>query len=239
MAGPAAPAIAHAREVVGLEDLLDAPGGDLVALAGLAVARHDHAVAVAEGEHRGAVGHAPARSPRRAPRSRGLGSRSGDVRRRRSGEARCRVVDERAPASGSSRHAQQSPLRLAEVPQQVAGGRRVGEELAHVGLGAAERLQHEDLLQRALLEVEDHRVPGRRDDLVRVLLQAHAAEVGAGVLGRIVDGLGDLVVGRRSARPRRTPRACSRGPCPAGCRGTAGRSWPRASPPSRARAWPM
>src|SRR2546422_4817962 len=41
----------------------------------------------------------------------------------------------------------------------------------------SERLEHEDLLQGSLLEVEDHRVPARRHDLVRVALQAHAAEV--------------------------------------------------------------
>ena len=62
-------------------------------------------------------------------------------------------------------------------------------------LRAPQRLQHEDLLQRPFLEVEDHGVPARGDDLVRVALQAHPAEVGARVLGRIVDGLGDLVVG--------------------------------------------
>jgi hypothetical protein len=44
-------------EVIGLEDLLDAAVGDLVALAGLAVARDHHAVTVAEGEHGRAVGH--------------------------------------------------------------------------------------------------------------------------------------------------------------------------------------
>src|SRR2546422_1646359 len=43
----------------------------------------------------------------------------------------------------------------------------------------SERLEHEDLLQGSLLEVEDHRVPARRHDLVRVALQAHAAEVRA------------------------------------------------------------
>jgi len=64
-----------------------------------------------------------------------------------------------------------------------------------VCLGAAQGLEHEDLLERPLLEIEDHGVPAGRGDLVRVALQAHAAEVGARVLGGIVHRLGDLVVG--------------------------------------------
>ncbi len=48
---------AHAGQIVGLEDLLDAAVRDLVALAGLPVAGHDHPVAVAEREDGGAVRH--------------------------------------------------------------------------------------------------------------------------------------------------------------------------------------
>ena len=89
---------AHAGEVVGLEDLLDAAVGDLVALAGLAVARHDDAVAVAQREDRGAVGH-PGHARRRRPRARAPGSRCGDVAAQELGEARVRVVGEALAAS--------------------------------------------------------------------------------------------------------------------------------------------
>src|SRR5438445_8635309 len=82
-----------------------------------------------------------------------------------------------------------------DVAQQVGGRRRFRQELPHVRLGAAERFQHEDLLEGAFLEVEDDRVPGGRHDLVAVALQAHPPEVRPRVFGRIVDGLRDLVVG--------------------------------------------
>src|SRR6266545_1934397 len=45
----------HAREIVRLVDLLDPPARHLVALGGLAVAGHDHPIAVAEREYRRAV----------------------------------------------------------------------------------------------------------------------------------------------------------------------------------------
>src|SRR5262249_44531965 len=57
-AGPVAPRAAPPGEIVGLEDLAEAPRGALVPPARRAVARHDHAVPVAEGEYGGAVGHA-------------------------------------------------------------------------------------------------------------------------------------------------------------------------------------
>ena len=98
-------------------------------------------------------------------RARAPGSRSGDVRRRSSAKLVVRVVAERLlPAIGPA--CQQSPLGLPRfLSRSPAVGESV-EELAHVGFGASERLQHEDLLERAFLEVEDHRVPGRGDDLV-------------------------------------------------------------------------
>src|SRR2546428_10648515 len=82
-----------------------------------------------------------------------------------------------------------------DVAQQVGGRRRFRQELPHVCLGAAERLEHEDLLEGAFLEVEDDRVPGGRHDLVAVALQAHSTEVRPRVLRWVVDRLGDLVIG--------------------------------------------
>ncbi len=46
----------HRREAVGREDLLHGAVGDDVAHGGPAVAGHDHAVGVAQGDHRGGVG---------------------------------------------------------------------------------------------------------------------------------------------------------------------------------------
>src|SRR2546421_497046 len=69
-----------------------------------------------------------------------------------------------------------SRARPRDVAPEIAGGRRLGEQSPHVRLGTPQRLEHEDLLERSFLEVEDHRVPGSRDDLFRVALQAHPAE---------------------------------------------------------------
>ena len=66
---------ADAGEVVGLEDLLDAPRRDLVALARLAVTRHHDAVAVAKREDGGAV-----RGRRRLALSARLGAAGQELR---------------------------------------------------------------------------------------------------------------------------------------------------------------
>src|SRR5262249_47243569 len=62
----------------------------------------------------------------------------------------------------ASRHPAWSAVatRLAEVLEQVGCRRRLGEGLTDVGFRASEGLEHEDLLERAFLEIEDHRVPG-------------------------------------------------------------------------------
>jgi len=88
---------ADAREVVGLEDLLHPAARDLKARRRLTVARHDHALAVPEGEDGRAVGHGHrAVDARREARE--------QVRRvtlEELHEARRGVVDERAlPAAG-------------------------------------------------------------------------------------------------------------------------------------------
>ena len=55
----------HRREAVGREDLLHGAVGDDVAHGGAAVAGHDDAVGVAQGDHRGGVGSAGEASERR------------------------------------------------------------------------------------------------------------------------------------------------------------------------------
>ena len=73
------------------------------------------------------------------------------------------------------------------------------EQLADVLGGAAQRLHRRDALQRVVArQVEDHRVPRGGGDVLGELGQTHAAEVGAGVVRRVRDGSGDLVLGDES-----------------------------------------
>src|SRR4029079_3466248 len=67
--------------------------------------------------------------------------------------------------------------RLRDVLEQVPGGRGLIEQAAYEGLGAPERLEHEDLLQRPFLEVEEDGITRGRDDVLRVPLETHPAEV--------------------------------------------------------------
>src|SRR5262249_7399089 len=83
---------------------------------------------------------------------------------------------------------------LRDVLEEILGGRRLVEKPPDERLGAPERLQHEDLLERPFLQVEEDRIPRRRDDVFRVALEAHAPEVGAGVARRVVDRPENLVV---------------------------------------------
>src|SRR5579862_9812233 len=63
------------------------------------------------------------------------------------------------------------------------------QQVADVGLGAAQWLESGHTLQRLTAgDVEDHRVPGGGGYRLWVLAQAAAAEIGPGVLRRVVDG---------------------------------------------------
>src|SRR5262245_14023644 len=84
--------------------------------------------------------------------------------------------------------------RLRDVLEEILGGRGLVEQAPNEGLGAPQRLQHEDLLQRTFLQVEEDRVPRRRDDVLGVPLEAHTPEVGASIARRVVDRPGDLLV---------------------------------------------
>ena len=96
--------------------------------------------------------------------------------------------------------------RGASARDQRLGGVAAVEQLADVRLAcrAAARASAPAAATRAR-DVEDHRVPRRRGDRRRRTAQALAAEVGAGVLGRVV---------HRRARPRR--RSSSRSIAPRG-----------------------
>src|SRR4051794_16560238 len=83
-------------------------------------------------------------------------------------------------------------------PEQVLGGGAPVDQLGDVRLRAAQGVDRRHALQRlAPGQVEDHRVPGGGGHGVGVLLQAPAAEVGTRVVGRLVHGALDCLVGQQ------------------------------------------
>src|SRR5439155_18172894 len=76
------------------------------------------------------------------------------------------------------------PGRLGDLQQRL-----------HVLTGSAERLTGRNTLQGVPAGVEDDRVPRGGGDRLGVSRDAPAAEIGAGVVGRLGDRLGDLLVG--------------------------------------------
>src|SRR3954469_16215968 len=99
-------------------------------------------------------------------------------------------------SAASDRAATAFPQTLpSQGREQGLRGVTTVQQFADVGPAAPHRVDGGDALQRlAPRQVEDHRVPRGGRDLVAVLLQAPAAEVGAGVDRRLVDGAGHLLV---------------------------------------------
>ena len=99
-------------------------------------------------------------------------------------------------------------------------------------LGSAGRFHHRHPAERVAADVEHHRVPVGGHDLVGPALQALAPEVGPGVVGRLGDRPGDLVVVGQPLEARPGGPATA----PGAGRGTAG-PWPPAGRrPSAGRA---
>ena len=128
------------------------------------------------------------------------------------------------------------PLSASESGEKRLGGFTTVEQLAHVRLAAAQRVDGRDPLQRLPPgQVEDHRVPGGGGDVLGVLLQAAATEVGAGV-GRAGRASPPRSRGRRAAARSGPCRpAGGRGPSRAGCRSTGSRSAAASRRPTRGR----
>src|ERR1700729_3426556 len=171
------------------------------------------------------------------------------------------------PAGPKSVRTRYRSVLTGQRGDQLGRGPAAVQQLAHVRLGAAQRLQGGDALQRLPAgDVEDDRIPRGGGHRLGILPQAAAAEVGPGVLGRVLDGpVHGRVVGQphhpapgRQPGPRsgrRPPAPPGPGP-PAGCTGrgpaarrsTAGRPAAAADCPSSgrpgsgipraARAWP-
>ena len=115
---------------------------------------------------------ASARRPRWPPRP------------RRTSSAASAPVPSPPTLSTRGRRGRPSGQRVSAVNKRLGGVAAV-EQLAHVRAAAraAGRWSGTRCSDSRPGQVEDHRVPGRGGDVLGVLLQAAAAEVGAGVLG--------------------------------------------------------
>src|SRR3954452_5314128 len=112
-----------------------------------------------------------------------------------------RVSTTSPPAATQRATASRQTLSSQRGEQGLCGVTTV-QQFTDVRPAAAHRVDRRHPLQRLPpRQVEDHRVPGCGRDLVAVLLQAAAAEVGAGVHRRLVDGRGDLFVGEQPVDP--------------------------------------
>jgi len=157
---PGGPRDGNGRAAVRLVDLLNSTVGHLVSLGGLAVSGHHHAVPVLERQDRGSVRDADGRPLRFAVRP-NLGQKVRGLRPEEIHEARRHVVGKGAvPGFLHVGLRKYSALLYpeggaGEVLEEILGGGRLIQEMSNVGLRPPEGLEHEDLLERAFLEVED------------------------------------------------------------------------------------
>src|SRR3954453_8260788 len=110
-----------------------------------------------------------------------------------------RVSTSSTTAAARGRAAALRPTLPSQGREQGLCGVTTVQQFADVRTAAPHRVDRGHPLQRlAAGQVEDHRVPRGGRDLVAVLLQAPAAEVGAGVHGGLVDGARHLLVGEQA-----------------------------------------
>ncbi len=98
------------------------------------------------------------------------------------------------------------------------------EQLLHVGLRPFQRLRHQDPLDRLVPDPERDRIPVHPEHLVAVLAQAAPAEVRARVLGRLRDGVLDLLLADEPFHLSLVAPEDSTDPSRGGCRGTGDRA---------------